>query len=78
MNYKQARKYFYPSFSSVAEALYPLATGGDATKKAAIDAHIEAVHTGIPADSTTYTSGELDTKITGWKSSGVYVDFYTL
>jgi len=78
MNYKQARKYCYPSFNSVTEALYPLATGGDSTKKAAIDAHIGAVHTAIPADSTTYTSDQLDTKITDWRSSGVYVDFYTL
>ena len=78
MNYKQARKYCYPDHSSTIEALYPLATGGDSTKKAAIDAHIAAVHTGIPADSTTYTSEQLETKITAWKTSGVFVDFYTL
>ena len=78
MNYKQARKYCYPSFWVLAEALHPLASGGDSTKKAAIDAHIAAVHAAIPADSTTYTSDQLDTKITDWKSSGVYVDFYTL
>jgi len=78
MNYKQARKYCYPHINSVIEALYPLATGGDATKKAAIDAHIAAVHTGIPADNTKYTSDQLDTKITAWKTSGVLVDFYSL
>lgn len=78
MNYKQARKYCYPGFNSITEALYPLASGGDSTKKAAIDAHIAAVHTAIPADSSTYTSDQLDIKITEWKNSGVYVNFYTL
>tara|TARA_R100001086_G_scaffold235739_1_gene158801 strand:+ start:700 stop:936 length:237 start_codon:yes stop_codon:yes gene_type:complete len=78
MNYKQARKYCYPNINSVLEALYPLATGGDSTKKAAIDAHIAAVHTGIPADSTTYTTEQLDTKITEWINSGVFVNYYTL
>ena len=72
-NYKTARAYLYPHPYIVAEAMHPLATDGDATKKAAIDAHINLVNSAIPADSTEYTETQLDEKITELKKDSAYL-----
>lgn len=72
-NYKQARAYLYPLPYFIAEAMHPLATDGDATKKAAIDAHINLVNSAIPADSTEYTETQLDEKIIELKKDSAYL-----
>ena len=53
--------------------MHPLATDGDATKKAAIDAHINLVNSAIPADSTEYTETQLNAKITELKKDSAYL-----
>ena len=44
LNYIQARGHLYLEYTLVLQSLYPLATNGDASKKAAIDAHIVLVN----------------------------------
>tara|TARA_Y100000004_G_scaffold177050_1_gene218205 strand:- start:3264 stop:3500 length:237 start_codon:yes stop_codon:yes gene_type:complete len=72
-NYKTARDYLYPHPYIVTEAMHPLATDGDATKKVAIDAHINFVNTAIPADSTKYTKEQLDAKLTELKKDSAFL-----
>ena len=63
MNYQKARSYLYPNHYTFFESLYPFASNGDSSKKAAMDAHINLVNNTIPADSTEYTEEELDAKL---------------
>lgn len=72
-NYQQARSYLYPELYLICESLYPLASNGDSTKKAALDAHINLVNTTIPADSTEYTSEELIAKKTELEKDSAFL-----
>ncbi len=73
MNYKQARSYLYPDQYTFFESLYPFASNGDSTRKAALDAHIDLVNNTIPANSTTYTEEELEAKKTELKKDSAYL-----
>ncbi len=72
-NWKLARLYLYPCQYDIIAANYPYASGGDATKKAAIDAHIALVNAAIPEDSTEYTEEDLLTKLNTLKSDAAFI-----
>ena len=74
LNYRQARGHLYPEYTLVVQALYPLATNGNATKKAAIDAHIVLVDSEIPEDSTKYTLEALEAKRVILKKNSAFLD----
>ena len=72
-DYLYARAYCYPTDHAYLEAFYPFATNGDATKKAAYDAHIKLVWDNIPADSTQYTQAEIDAKLVELKKDSAFI-----
>lgn len=72
-NWKLARLYLYPCEYDIIAANYPYASGGDATKKAAIDAHIALINTAIPEDSTEYTEAELYAKFESIKDDAAFI-----
>ena len=71
--YKYARSLCYPIYEAYIEAEYPYASGGNATKKAALDAHIKLVQDNIPEDSTQYTQAEIDAKLTELKKDSAFI-----
>ena len=72
-DYETARLQCYPSPEVIIDAMYPYATGGDVTKKAALDAHIKLVWDNIAADSTKYTVSEIDAKIAEFKKDSAFI-----
>ena len=72
-NYKLARAFCYPSLDDFVQAHYPYASGGNATQKAALDAHIALVDAAIPADSTVYTAAEVMAKQESLKTNSAWI-----
>lgn len=72
-DYETARLHCYPSSEVIIDAMYPYATGGDATKKAALDAHIKLVCDNIAADSTKYTESQIDAKLAELKKDSAFI-----
>lgn len=72
-NYKLARAFCYPCLHDFVQAHYPYASGGDATKKAALDAHIALVDAAIPADATVYTEEEIIAKKDSLKDNAAWI-----
>ena len=71
--YKLARAYCYPCQHDFVQAHYPYASGGNATKKAALDAHIALVDAAIPVDNTEYTEEQLIAKLESLKTDSAFI-----
>ena len=72
-NYKLARAFCYPCLHDFVQAHYPYASGGNATKKAALDAHNVLVDDAITADSTVYTEAEVIAKQESLKTNSAWI-----
>lgn len=71
--YKLARAFCYPCQHDFVQAHYPYASGGNSTKKAALDAHIALVDAAIPADNTVYTEAQVIAKLETLKTDAAFL-----
>jgi len=68
-----ARNICYPNIEYRIAVMYPFAGAGDATRKAALDAHLEIVWAAFPEDDTLYTQGEINAKLAELKKDPKFI-----